>query len=141
MKNIFKGILGALSLLGIFLIVAGLISGLEFTVEQFLKYWYYIIALAIGFGVQIGLYSYLRQLIKEKASGRILAATGASSTLAMISCCAHYLANILPIVGIGGFISLVAQYQIQLFWLGIVFNLAGIIFIYSRLRLFLKGAA
>ena len=40
----------------------------------------------------------------------------------MISCCAHYLANIMPAVGAAGIITLVAQYQIQLFWFGLASN-------------------
>ena len=59
----------------------------------------------------------------------MVAASGTTSTAAMISCCAHYLVNILPVLGVTGFITLVAQYQIQLFWLGLAFNLAGILYI------------
>ena len=51
-----------------------------------------------------------------------------TSTGAMI-CCAHYLVNILPILGVTGFVSIISQYQIKLFWIGIVFNIAGIIYI------------
>ena len=47
----------------------------------------------------------------------------------MISCCAHYAANILPILGITGTLSLVGQYQIQLFWVGLVANALGIAYI------------
>jgi Cu+-exporting ATPase len=60
------------------------------------------------------------------ASGKVVAVSGATSTGAMIACCAHYLANVLPVLGATGFIALVAQYQVQLFWVGLAFNLAGI---------------
>ena len=132
-RALFVGFSGAVALLAIFFAIAGLISSFESAKQQFIQYWYYIITLAIGFGIQVGLYVFLRQSIKEKASPGVLAATGTTSTLAMISCCAHYLVNILPIVGISGFVAIVAQYQIQLFWVGILFNLAGIIFISWRI--------
>jgi Cu+-exporting ATPase len=47
----------------------------------------------------------------------------------MLACCTHYLANILPILGAVGIVSLVAQYQVQLFWVALLFNLAGLVFI------------
>ena len=47
----------------------------------------------------------------------------------MVSCCAHYLANLLPILGIAGAVTLIAQYQTQLFWIGIAMNAAGIVYI------------
>jgi P-type Cu+ transporter len=59
-------------------------------------------------------------------SGKVLAVSGTTSTAAMISCCAHYLANILPVIGIAGAVALIAQYQIELFWFGLGCNLAGI---------------
>jgi len=51
----------------------------------------------------------------------------------MLACCTHYIANILPVIGAAGAVTLVAQYQVELFWVGLAFNLAGIIFIGSRI--------
>lgn len=59
----------------------------------------------------------------------MVAASGTTSATAMVSCCAHYLVNILPVLGITGFITVIAQYQAQLFWLGLALNLAGILYI------------
>lgn len=66
-RSLLIGFLGAAALLAIFFTVSSLISSFEFAKQQFSQYWYYIIALAIGFGIQVGLYSFLRQLIKEKS--------------------------------------------------------------------------
>ncbi|HEY5574434.1 MAG TPA: hypothetical protein VIK64_15545, partial [Anaerolineales bacterium] len=89
--------------------------------------------LALGFGIQIGLYTYLRRAIhRGDASGKVLAVSGTTSTAAMISCCTHYLTNILPFIGIAGFVTVVAQYQIELFWFGLASNAAGIAYIGSK---------
>ena len=61
-----------------------------------------------------------------------MAASGATSTAAMVSCCTHYLANLLPIVGAAGLVALATRYQVQLFWLGLAFNVAGIAYIGSK---------
>jgi Cu+-exporting ATPase len=117
-------------LLGIYFGVVGLISGTDFALDQFEKFWYFIVTLALGFGIQVGLYTYLKNLVgKHGASSKVVAVSGTTSTAAMISCCAHYLVNILPILGVTGFLTVVAQYQVELFWLGLIFNAAGILYV------------
>lgn len=113
--------------------VVGLISGMDFALDQFAKYWYFILLLALGFGVQVGLYTYLKNLVgRHGASGKVVAVSGTTSTAAMVSCCAHYLTNILPILGVTGFLAVVAEYQIDLFWLGLAFNAAGVMYVLSK---------
>ena len=51
----------------------------------------------------------------------------------MVSCCAHYLANILPILGVAGVVTFVAEYQAELFWVGIIFNIGGVLYIVNRI--------
>ena len=129
------GLIAALALLGIYFAVLTLVSGWSFAASQFSQFWYFIVTLAVGFGTQIGLYTYLkRSLHHGDVSGKVVATTGATSTAAMISCCAHYLVNILPILGATGIATIAAQYQIQFFWIGVVFNLGGIIFIAQRIN-------
>lgn len=120
-------------LLAINFAVVSLISGVDFTLEQFAKFWYFFVSLALGFGIQVGLYSYLKQLVgQHRASGKVLAVSGTTSTAAMVSCCAHYLVNILPVLGITGFLTIVAEYQIELFWAGLAFNVVGILYIAAK---------
>src|SRR5574340_897030 len=120
-------------LLAVYFGVVSLISGMNFALEQFAKFWYFIVPLALGFGVQVGLYTYLRNLVGQHgASGKVVAASGTTSTAAMVSCCAHYLTNILPILGVTGFLTVVAEYQVELFWVGLAFNAAGIFYVASR---------
>lgn len=134
-KPICWGSLASVLLLAVYFGAVSLISGWDFASEQFAEFWYFIVALALGFGIQVGLYSHLRQLVGgQAASGKVVAATGTTSTAAMVSCCAHYLVNILPIIGVTGFLGLIAQYQAQLFWLGLAFNLAGILYIAPKVR-------
>jgi Cu+-exporting ATPase len=131
-KSFIWGLAASMTLMGIYFIAVGAISGESFARQQFSQYWYFLVTLALGFGLQIGLYSYLRQAIKQHnmhGAGKTIAVTGATSTLAMISCCAHYLANIIPILGIAGALAVVAQYQVQFFWIGLLFNIFGIIYI------------
>ncbi len=127
--------LAGLALLGIFGAIVSAVSGSRALVVQFASYWYYIIGLAAGFGVQVGLFVRLRQLIKNKtAAGAALGVTGTTSTAAMVSCCAHYAANVMPFLGLSGAFALLAQYQVPFFWFGLIANLAGIIFITRKIK-------
>lgn len=125
-KPVLYGILASSALLGIYFSVLTLISGWSFAQSQFASFWYFIVSLAVGFGIQIGLYSHLRGLVNGIGGGKMLGVTGTTSTAAMISCCTHYLSNLLPILGVAGVVTFVAQYQTELFWVGILFNLGGI---------------
>src|SRR5574338_217123 len=127
------GLGASLALLAVYFGLLTWVSGWPFTVEQFGSFWPYIVALAVGFGIQIALYLYLRQVVRGSPShGKVVAASGATSTAAMVSCCTHYLANLLPIVGAAGLVTLAAQYQVELFWLGLAFNAAGIAYIGTK---------
>ena len=138
--SILKGLLGISVLLVFYFAIVTLISGWDFAQNQFLRFWYFILALAFGFGIQISLYTYLKNSIHSKnKSARVLVASGTTSGAAMISCCAHYLANILPVLGVTGFITIVAQYQVQLFWVGLAANLAGVFYMANRVAKFTKG--
>jgi len=131
------GILGALALVGAYLLILTAVSGWDFTLDQFYTFWYFIVSLALGFGIQIGLYTYLRRAIhRGDASGKVLAVSGTTSTAAMISCCTHYLVNILPALGTAGIVTLVAQYQVELFWVGLIANAAGILYIGNKVLKF-----
>jgi Cu+-exporting ATPase len=114
--------------------VLTLASGWQFTVSQFSDFWFYILPLGAGFGVQVALYTWLRQLLHQsKDAGTVMAASGTTSTAAMISCCAHYLTTVTPVLGATGLVTFAAQYQVELFWVGMAFNAAGIAYIGNKL--------
>lgn len=62
------GLAAASVLLAIYFGFLTLVSGWEFTLEQFGLYWPYIVALAAGFGGQTRLFVYLRRLV-DPSSG------------------------------------------------------------------------
>lgn len=132
------GFAGSGALLGIYFGLVSLLSGAEFAAEEFVRYWPYIVALALGFGVQVGLFVYLRRMAHSGA-GKVVAAGGAASGTAMLSCCAHYLANLLPVLGATGLVSLLGQYQVEVFWVGIAANVAGIIYMGRHLSMATRG--
>jgi Cu+-exporting ATPase len=129
-RPILIGLTAAVLLLAVYFAVLTLVSGREFTLAQFGRFRYFMLALAAGFGIQIGLYTHLRIITRHTdGSGKVVAVSGGTSTAAMISCCTHYLANVVPVLGATGLVALVAQYQTELFWAGLLFNAAGVVYI------------
>lgn len=132
-KAVLAGIGAALALLGVYFGLLALVSGWDFTLEQFLAYRYFIVALAAGFGIQVSLFLHLKALVQgARKQGVVLATSGMASTAAMVSCCTHYLANIAPIIGAAGLVAFATQYQVELFWVGLAFNAGGILYIASK---------
>lgn len=134
------GLLGMAGLMAVYFGLLTLVSGWPFARDQFDQFGPYIIALAGGFGIQVGLFTYLHRAVHEVHSGKVVAVSGATSGAAMVSCCTHYLVNLLPALGATGLVSLVSQYQIELFWVGLAANLAGILYIARRLVLLRAGS-
>ncbi len=137
MKDIVKagaaGLTAVLALLAVYFGLLTLVSGWQFTLDEFERYAPFIVALAAGFGVQVGLYMYLRRLVSSPgAHGKVVAASGTASAAAMVSCCTHYLVNLLPILGASGLVLFVSQYQVEFFWIGLLFNATGIAFIATK---------
>jgi Cu+-exporting ATPase len=121
-------------LLALYFGVLALVSGWSFTLSQFSEFWYYIVPLAAGFGLQVALFLKLREVVsRAKEAGAVIAASGTTSTAAMISCCAHYLTNVAPVLGATGLVAFAAQFQVELFWVGLAFNAAGIAFVGTKL--------
>lgn len=131
-----NGVSAACLMLAVAFTIIALVSGWSFAADQFRQFWYYLVPLAFGFGLQVGLYHYLKSAIQGKVSPGVVVTTGATSTAAMVSCCAHYLVNILPLLGTAGIITVISQYQIQLFWGGLALNTSGIAYIAHKIYQF-----
>ena len=129
------GVIASVLLLAVYFAVLTLLSGWTLTATQFVKFWPFVVTLAAGFGAQIGLYVRLRSIVRHgDGPGTVVAVSGGTSAAAMMSCCTHYLANIIPVLGATGTLALVAQYQTQFFWLGLAFNAAGVVYVGTKLR-------
>lgn len=132
-KSILYGTLASVILFGVYFAVLTLASGWKFAQDQFTTYWYFIDSLVVGFGIQVALYQYIKSFVHSgQGMGKVVGISGTTSTVAMISCCAHYLVNLVPIIGLTGLVTFVAQYQVKLFWVGIFFNIAGIVYMMSK---------
>lgn len=113
---------GALGLLAFYLAVTKL-TGMP--PSQIWALWPWILVLVAGFGIQVGLYTRLRNCQKG-SDGKMVATSGGISGVAMVACCAHHLTDVLPILGLSAAAIFLVQYQTWFLALGVVSNILGI---------------
>lgn len=65
-KSIFWGIVGGILLFSIFFIIVSVANSFSHSISEFTRLWYWISALTVGFGIQVGLYVHVRQAIQLK---------------------------------------------------------------------------
>jgi uncharacterized membrane protein len=127
------GVLVSFAIVGIYLIMNTLTSDWYFARVQFSEYRWWIMSLAIGLGIQVTLFTLFRAHLrgqKKTAANSSMAASGGVSVVAMMACCSHYLATLIPLLGIS-FLSATTvagleQYQSYFFLAGVVSCLFGI---------------
>ena len=126
------GLAASLGVVGFYLGLLTLTSDWYNARLEFKEYGIWILALALGLGIQATLFSFHRARCRGeslKAAKYSLAASGGMSTTAMAACCAHYLVIILPTIGLP-FLSAaaagLATYQVYFFMAGVISNLFGI---------------
>lgn len=87
--------------------------------------------LTAGLGLQIGLYTYYRQLQRDVQRARpalaITAAGTGTSTVTMIACCADHVSDVLPLVGLTAAAAFLTEFRTQFIAVGIVSNLIGVV--------------
>ncbi len=128
---VFTGALSAMGLLGLYFGILTMANSLGHAVDQFVMLWSWFSALILGFGIQVGLYSYNRRLLRirhlsKTASTKGITATGGISTTAMAACCVHHLSDVLPVIGLTGAAIFFSDYQKAFLLLGALSNLVGI---------------
>jgi len=132
-KYVVKGLIASSSLLAFYLIVSSLLGGFSFAIENFVRLWYWMIPLVVGFGIQIGMFFYVKDAMHAKAAGQAAASTGISAG-SMVACCAHHIADIAPFLGITALGLLLTKYQSTLLLIGVLSNILGITYMYSMIN-------
>lgn len=127
------GLLAGAGLLGFYLGIITVAQGWGHAVDQMIDDRWFVGAIAAGFATQVGLFVHLRGLHARAGAGGVAASTG-TSTAAMLACCAHHLADILPVIGLSGAAIFLNDYKTPLLWLGIGMNLAGIAYLLRQVR-------
>ncbi|NQU64918.1 MAG: hypothetical protein HQ517_11660 [SAR324 cluster bacterium] len=146
MLPIILGISGAAVLQGVYFTVLSLLNSPNYAWQQFIHLAPWMIPLVGGFGIQVGIFFYMRAFAKLAKLGITnsapVATSAGISSGSMIACCLHHAVDVLPILGISAVAVFLAEYQSFLLSVGIVSNLIGLSFIFYTIKkhsLFLSG--
>ncbi len=130
------GVLGAWVLLTLYLAIVTVAQGWQHAVELFRQDAWLVIPIMAGFGVEVGLYTYLHGVMRQgsRRSKMLMGAGGGTSTAAMVACCLHHAADLLPVLGLSVAATFLAAYKIPFMLIGLVMNLMGIVVIARAIR-------
>ncbi len=135
-RPIVVGLIASLALLLFYLGLVSLISrSWSHALSLLADDRWFVLPITLGFGIQAGLFTYLRSL--HGATKMPMAVTGSSagaSTAAMVACCAHHVVDVLPLLGLSGAAIFLAQYKVPFMIVGLLSNAAGIGFLLTRIR-------
>jgi hypothetical protein len=143
-----SGLLATVLLSAVYFGIVSWAESPQHAVDLFWEQIWLVIPILVGFGMQAALYSILKfglylpvlsegtsgTLVKTAAPGASVGAGGSTSTVAMVACCAHHAADVLPILGLTAAATFLAKYQTEFMAAGLAANLIGIIVI-SRILL------
>lgn len=121
---------GALTLL-----YFGIVSLAESPEHALTLFWedrWIVLPIILGFGVQAALYMILKKQLylpvaHTGTSTALTGASGGTSTVAMVACCAHHVADVLPILGLTAAATFLAEYRIPFMLVGLGMTIAGIV--------------
>lgn len=128
-KTVITGFLASFGLMLLYGITMSTLSGVDAAIEQFRSLWYLMAPLAAGFGIQVSLYTKL----KQRMNG-MMATSGTSASVGMLACCAHHAADVLPVLGLSAAATLIGQYQKPILIVSLLINVIGIVVIWKRVQ-------
>ena len=132
-KYILIGLSASGLLLLFYFIVSSLLGGFQFAVDNFIQLWYWMVPLVVGFGIQMGMFFYVKNEMHKKAAAEAAASTGIS-TGAMVACCAHHIADIAPFLGITALGIFLTKYQSTFLLIGMLSNILGVTYMFTLME-------
>ncbi len=133
-KPINAGLLGLFGMMVFYYAILATTTGdLVHPFLFFLKKWYFLAPLFLGFGLQMFFFQKLRIVIHENSLKMAGTAAGTSGA-AMAACCAHHLAEIFPLLGLAGAAAAVTDYQDWFLGAGVIMNIIGVVYMWVKLK-------
>jgi hypothetical protein len=137
-----RSALGAAALLSLYILAMSLGNTFTIALSELGRWWTYIAALAVGFGVQVGLYMHIRDFARAgggELHGSRMAVGGGVSATSMVVCCLHHVTDVLPILGLSAASLFLANYQSVFMSLGVLSSVVGTAVMLEQLHMLGAG--
>jgi hypothetical protein len=128
---IVAGLVGSVFLAGLYLFLVSWVESFQHAIEYLWQDRWIVLPIILGFGVQVALYVILKKRLfmpvnSTAPSAVITGASGTTSTIAMAACCAHHVADVLPVLGLTAAATFLAEYRTAFMLVGLGTTLIGI---------------
>jgi hypothetical protein len=131
-------LLGFILIAGVYFGILTWAQGWDYASGQFLLNRWYVAPIWVGFGIQAALYSILRFRLFVPATSTshtgamtpftgMMGTNGVTSTTAMVACCLHHVADVLPVLGLSAAATFLTRYQRPFMLVGLGMNIIGTI--------------
>jgi hypothetical protein len=109
-----------------YIIVLAAVGGWEHLADQARTDWWLLAPIAVAFGAQVALAVELRHWHRAHHLATATGAGTGASTVGMVGCCAHHLADLVPLLGAAGVAGFLFDWRIPLMAGGLAVNLAAV---------------
>jgi hypothetical protein len=133
-KHYFFALIGSIAILAFYFGTLSLMNSIEHALSEFQRIWYFVLFLSAGFGVQIGLYFYMKNFTENYAVAASVAGTAGVSGTSMVACCLHHLTDLLPVLGLSALAFFLGKYQLTFMLIAVFSNLGGTIYMLSVIK-------
>lgn len=133
-RSLRWGVLAAGLLLAFYVVVLAWGSGWTHLRDQARQDWWLLTPIVAGFGAQVALTAELR---RRHRAHHLNATTGAgtgASAVGMVACCAHHVAELIPLIGATGLAAFLLDWRVPFMVAGIAVNAVAVAIAARRLR-------
>lgn len=126
-RGLTAGVLAAVALASFYAVVLVASAGWIHLGEALDRDGWLVLPLTLGFGVQVALLVEARR--RHRAAHDVTAVAGAgagTSAVGMVACCAHHLADLLPLAGLSGAATFLTAQQRTLLWVAAAMTAGGV---------------
>ena len=133
-RSLRWGVTASVGLIAFYIAVLTLSADWNHLRDQFRQDWWLLTPIVIGFGVQVALMLELRHRHRLVHLGATTGTGTGASAVGMVACCAHHLADLVPVLGATGLAAFVFDWRVPFMLAGIAVNTIAIAVAAHRLH-------
>ena len=116
------GVAAAAALMSLYMAILLAASGWSHLRDQASQDWWLLTPIIAGFGLQVAFTAELRARHLAHHLGASTGAGTGASTVGMVACCAHHLADLVPLLGATGLAAFLLDWRVPLMVFGLAVN-------------------
>jgi hypothetical protein len=133
-RSLRWGVIAATALVGFYVVVLAASADWDHLRDQARQDWWLLTPIVVGFGTQVSLTVELRRRHRAQHLGATTGTGTGASAVGMVACCAHHLADLVPLLGATGAAAFLFDWRTPFMLAGIAVNAVAVTIAYRRLR-------